>query len=58
MANGNSGVGVLGVMIGALLVIVVGGGLLFATGKFPGQSGGGNTSTVKVELPKPASPGK
>ncbi len=59
MANGNSGgIGVLGVMIGALIVIVVGGGLLFATGKFPGQSGGGSTSTVKFELPKPASPGK
>jgi len=33
MADGNSGdIGVLGVLIGALLVIVVGGGLLFATG--------------------------
>ena len=53
MADGNSGGGgVLGVMVGALIVIIVGGGLLFATGKFPG-SGGGNTSTVKLELPKP-----
>ena len=51
--NGSGGVGVLGVMVGALIVIVVGGGLLFATGKFPG-SGGGNTSTVKLELPKVA----
>ncbi|HEY5380063.1 MAG TPA: hypothetical protein VIJ78_11070 [Pseudolabrys sp.] len=49
--NGNSGgVGVLGVLIGALIVIVVGGGLLFATGKFPGSSG--SSSTLKVELPK------
>jgi hypothetical protein len=52
MADSNSGgVGVLGVLVGALLVIVVGGGLLFATGKFPGS--GGNTSSVKVEFPKP-----
>ena len=59
MADGNSGgVGVLGVMVGALIVIVVGGGLLFATGKFPGQSSGGGTSTVKLELPKPAAPAK
>jgi hypothetical protein len=52
MAEGSSsGIGVLGVLIGALIVIVVGGGLLFATGKFPGSSGGG-TSTVKIEMPK------
>lgn len=56
--NSSGGIGVLGVMVGALIVIVVGGGLLFATGKFPGQSGGGSTSTVKLELPKPASPAK
>ncbi|MBI3704624.1 MAG: hypothetical protein HY244_12465 [Rhizobiales bacterium] len=56
--NGSGGVGVLGVLVGALIVVVVGGGLLFATGKFPGQSGGGGTSTVKLELPKPASPVK
>ncbi len=49
--NGSGGVGVLGVLVGALIVIVVGGGLLFATGKFPGSSGS-NTSTLKVELPK------
>jgi hypothetical protein len=48
MADGNSGgVGVLGVLIGALIVIVVGGGLLFATGNL-----GQKSSTVKVELPK------
>ena len=45
--SGSGGVGVLGVLIGALIVIVVGGGLLFATGNL-----GGKTSTVKVELPK------
>ena len=57
MADNSGGVGVLGVLVGALIVIIVGGGLLFATGKFPGASGG-NTSTVKLELPKPASPAK
>jgi hypothetical protein len=48
MAGGNSGgVGVLGVLAGALIVIIVGGGLLFATGTF-----GSKSSTVKLELPK------
>ena len=48
MADGNSGgVGVLGVLVGALIVIIVGGGLLFATGTF-----GSKSSTVKLELPK------
>jgi hypothetical protein len=28
--NGSGGVGVLGVLVGALIVIIVGGGLLFA----------------------------
>ena len=50
--NGSGGVGVLGVLIGALIVIVVGGGLLFATGNL----GGGKSSTVKVELPKIGAP--
>jgi hypothetical protein len=48
MADGNSGgVGVLGVLVGALIVIVVGGGLLFATGDI-----GQKSSTVKIEMPK------
>ena len=48
MAEGSSGgVGVLGVLVGALIVIVVGGGILFATGTI-----GSKTSTMKVELPK------
>jgi hypothetical protein len=46
--NGSGGIGVLGVLVGALLVIVVGGGLLFATGNL----GGGSTSSVKIEAPK------
>jgi hypothetical protein len=50
MADGNSGgVGVLGVLVGALIVIIVGGGILFATGTI---GGGSKTSTLKVELPK------
>jgi hypothetical protein len=49
MADGSGGgVGVLGVLVGALIVIVVGGGILFATGNL-----GQKSSTVKVELPKP-----
>jgi hypothetical protein len=39
------------VLVGALIVIVVGGGLLFATGML-----GSKTSTVKVELPKITTP--
>ena len=49
MADGSSGgVGVLGVLVGALIVIVVGGGLLFATGNL----GNSKSTTLKVELPK------
>lgn len=49
MADGNSGgVGVLGVLVGALIVIIVGGGILFATGTL----GGSKSSTVKLEVPK------
>jgi len=51
--NGGSGNGVLGVLVGALIVIVVGGGLLFATGVI---GGGSKTSTLKVELPKVEAP--
>ena len=39
----------LGVLVGALIVLVIGGGLLFASGKFPGSSGG---NTLKIEVPK------
>jgi hypothetical protein len=47
MADSSGGVGVLGVLVGALIVILVGGGILFATGNL-----GKKSSTVKVELPK------
>ena len=46
--NGGGGIGVLGVVVGALIVAVVGAGLLFATGNL----GSKNTSTLKIELPK------
>jgi hypothetical protein len=48
MADGSSGgVGVLGVLVGALIVIVVGGGIMFVTGNL-----GQKSSSVKIELPK------
>jgi hypothetical protein len=45
--NGGGGIGVLGVLVGALLVILVGAGFLFASGHL-----GSSTSTVKIEAPK------
>jgi hypothetical protein len=53
--GGGGGVGVLGVLVGALIVIVVGGGILFATGMI---GSGSKTTEVKVELPKIESPVK
>ena len=47
MADNSGGIGVMGVLVGALIVIAVGAGLLFATGTI-----GSKSSTVKVELPK------
>ena len=47
MADNSGGIGVMGVLVGALIVIVVGAGLLFATGTI-----GPKSSTVKLELPK------
>jgi hypothetical protein len=52
MSDNSGGIGVMGVLIGALIVIVVGGGLLFATG----MVGNSNTSTVKLEVPKVTAP--
>jgi len=42
------------VLIGALIVII-GGGLQFATGRI--GHGGGGTATLKVQVPKPATTG-
>jgi ABC-type transporter Mla subunit MlaD len=57
MADNSGGTGVLGVLVGALIVIVivVAGGLLYATGMI-----GSNTKTteVKVEMPKIDNPVK
>ena len=46
-ADDSGGIGVMGVLVGALIVIVVGGRLLFATGTI-----GSKSSTGKLELPK------
>ncbi len=53
--NSNGGIGVLGVLVGALIVIVVGGGLLFASGKIGNNNSG---PTLKVELPKVGTTGQ
>lgn len=51
MADGNSGTNsMLGVAVGALIVIVVGVGILFATGVV----GIPKTTTVNVSVPAPA----
>jgi len=56
MGEGNSGgTGVLGVLVGALIVILVGGSILFATGII-GNGGGGDKTTLKVEMPKVDAP--
>jgi hypothetical protein len=47
MSDNSGGIGVMGVLVGALIVIVVGGGLLFTTGTI-----GSKSTTVKLELPK------
>jgi hypothetical protein len=53
MAEDNSGgIGVLGVLVGALIVIVVGGGLLYATGVV----GSPKATTVNVSVPPAAAP--
>ena len=48
--NGSGGVGVLGVLVGAMLVVMIGIGVLFATGHLGG--GGQNTASIKIEVPK------
>jgi hypothetical protein len=53
--SGSGGVGVLGVLVGALIVILVGGGIMFATGMIGSNS---TTTTLKVEMPKVMTPAK
>lgn len=49
MADKDSGgMGVLGVLVGALIVVIIGAGLLFATG----QIGGNDSATLKIDVPK------
>ena len=38
MADNSAGIGVMGVLVGALIVIVVGAGILFATGTIGGEN--------------------
>jgi hypothetical protein len=47
--NGSGGIGVLGVLVGALIVVIVGAGLLFATGQI---GGGKDSATLKIDIPK------
>lgn len=48
MADNSGGIGIAGVLIGAILIIVVGGALLMMTGVIGNQ----NASRVSIELPK------
>lgn len=54
--DSGGGMGVLGVLVGALLVIVVGGAILLASGMVGERST--RTSNVDVKLPKVESPAK
>jgi hypothetical protein len=53
--NGSGSTGVLGVLVGALIVIVVAGGILYATGMIGSDT---RTTNVKVDLPKIDNPVK
>ena len=46
MANNGGSIGVMGVLVGAILVLVVGGAVLYATGVI------GNKNSVTIKLPK------
>ena len=46
MANNNGNSGLLGVLVGGLIVLVVGGAVLYATGVI------GNKNSVTITLPK------
>jgi hypothetical protein len=46
MANDGGSIGVIGVLAGAILVLVVGGAVLYATGVI------GNKNSVTIQLPK------
>ena len=44
--NDSGGIGILGVLVGALIVIVLGAGLLFYSGQL---GGGGDSATVNID---------
>jgi hypothetical protein len=49
MADGNSGAsGILGVLVGAMIVIFVGAAILYSTGKIGSRA---NTSSFTIKLP-------
>ena len=54
MADNSSGMGFMGVIVGGLLVVAVAGVALFATGNL----GNSNSTTLKIEAPKPATGSK
>ena len=47
MADGSGASGILGVMVGAMLVIFVGAAVLYGSGKM-GGGGGGQSFTIKM----------
>jgi hypothetical protein len=52
--NGNTGTNtILGVLLGAVIIILVGGGILYATGVIGGPK---TAPTVNVSVPQPAAP--
>jgi hypothetical protein len=51
--NNGGGMGILGVLIGVLIVILVGGAILYGTGMV---GSGGSTTNVKIEAPKVPAP--
>ena len=53
--NDSGGIGILGVIVGAILVLGV---LYFAFGERLGMRSPGGNTTVKVEAPRVPSPGK
>lgn len=48
MADGSGPSGILGVIVGAILVIIVGAGVLMYSGKLSGGGGGGTSVTLKA----------
>ena len=46
MADNSGGIGLLGVLIGAIITVVIGGAVLYATGVI------GPKSSVTIQLPK------